>query len=407
MRGPDTLMATSNEALFDAAVVGAGLAGLSAALALAETGLRIALVGPCEAARAGQDTRTSALFSGAIRLLQNLGVAHRGNAEPLRAIRIIDDTGRLLRAPETLFRAEEIGLDAFGANLTNGPLAVALLDAIGACANITVIDTRAVVRIEPRADVVALCTTEGRALSARLVAAADGRKSLARQAAGIACRTWGYDQTAIACSFAHSRPHEGISNELHRAAGPLTTVPLPGQRSSLVWVEQPMRARELMSLAEPDFSRTLETRLGGLLGAIDAPGPRATFELAGLSAATLASNRIALVGEAGHALPPIGAQGLNLGLRDVAELADCAAANPQDPGAPAVLEAYVKARRTDIWSRMTAVDLLNRSLLSALLPAQMVRGAGLHALNAVGPLRRLVMREGMEPQGALPRLMRP
>ncbi|HEX6610100.1 MAG TPA: FAD-dependent monooxygenase, partial [Hyphomicrobiaceae bacterium] len=216
--------------------------------------------------------------------------------------------------------------------------------------------------------------------------------------------------SALATKFKHSRAHDNVSTEFHRAAGPLTTVPLSGTSSSLVWVERPEEAARLKDLPTTLFAAELEQRLQGLLGTISDIGPRSVFPLSGLTADRLGRRRVALVGEAAHVLPPIGAQGLNLGLRDAAVLADVAGAAKaagQDPGADATLAEYATRRAGDILSRTMAVDLLNRSLISGFLPLHLARGAGLHLLGAFPALRQLVMREGMQPSVALPRLMQP
>jgi 2-octaprenyl-6-methoxyphenol hydroxylase len=393
----------SNAALFDFGVVGGGPAGLAAALSLARTGLRTALIGP---APTGSDNRTSALFTGSVRLLRNLGAWDlcRGT-EPLGAIRIVDDMGALLRAPEVLFTAAEVGLDAFGYNVANADLVHALRRR--AAATIELIDDT-VTRIEIDADHVRLHLREDRSLCVRLLVGADGRNSPCRSAAGITTRTWRYEQSALTCTFAHQRPHGGVSTEFHRPAGPLTVVPAPGRSSSLVWVERPAIARHLAQLDEAAFRATLELRLQGLLGSLQEMGLRAVFPLSGLTAYVAGRNRVALVGEAAHVIPPIGAQGLNLGLRDAAVLADCvedALAAGRDIGGAETLSAYARARGADIASRAFAIDLLNRSLISGMLPVGLARGVGLHALKAIGPLRRLAIREGLSPSFATPRLM--
>jgi 2-octaprenyl-6-methoxyphenol hydroxylase len=212
----------------------------------------------------------------------------------------------------------------------------------------------------------------------------------------------------VACTFAHQRPHGGVSTEFHRPAGPFTVVPSPGCTSSLVWVERPEVAKELAALDETAFRQALELRLQGMLGAAGDIGPRAVFPLTGMAAQAAGRNRVALVGEAVHVIPPIGAQGLNLGLRDAACIADCVAdalTAGADIATPAVLDAYGRMRRTDIASRIWTVDLLNRSLLSRAAPVQALRGIGLHILKNIGPLRRLAMREGLGPSFIAPRLM--
>jgi 2-octaprenyl-6-methoxyphenol hydroxylase len=279
----------------------------------------------------------------------------------------------------------------------------------GAVPALTLIDA-SVAQVTTTADAVTLQLGDGRTLTARLVVGADGRQSLCRQAAGIAARTWTYEQSAVACTFAHQRPHAGISTEFHRPAGPFTSVPSPGRSSSLVWVERPDVAEDLARLDADAFRGALEERLHGLLGCVGEIGPRAVFPLSGLAAEAAGRNRVALVGEAVHVIPPIGAQGLNLGLRDAACIADCvgdALAAGGDIGAPGVLEAYGRMRRTDVASRIWTIDLLNRSLLASAPPIQALRGIGLHILKNVGPLRRLAIREGLSPSFISPRLMQP
>jgi 2-octaprenyl-6-methoxyphenol hydroxylase len=397
-----------NSVQSDICVVGAGPAGLAGTLCLAAHGLSVALVGP-RPDRA--DNRTAALFTGSVQLLRNLEAWEdcRADAEPLTAIRIVDDMGALLRAPEVLFTAAEVGLEVFGYNVPNAPLAEALRRRAAAVADrITVIET-AVTEVVIAADKVDVRLADGTVVAARLVVGADGRNSLCRSAAGIAARTWSYEQSAITCTFSHQRPHHGVSTEFHRPAGPLTVVPSPGRSSSVVWVERPAVARRIVDMDEETFRSMIEARLQGLLGRIGAIGPRGLFPLSGLTAEVAGRNRVALVGEAAHVIPPIGAQGLNLGFRDAAILADCvsdALRDGSDIGGAQMLSAFTKARRIDIASRAWTIDLLNRSLISDYLPVQLVRGAGLFALKAINPLRRLAIREGLAPSFIAPRLMR-
>lgn len=396
----------------DAAVIGAGPTAMAAALALAASRVPVALVGPSyDPDHAVRDRRTTALLPSSLQMLETLGVWElcAEHAAALEAVRIVDDRGGLLRAPEVLFRADELGLASFGANVANFPLNAALYSACRA-SGVQWIATSAAVGVTPGPDHVCIQLAEGGTLAARLAVAADGRGSITRAAAKIAIRTWAYGQTAIAATFTHSRPHGATTTELHRRAGPLTTVPLPGDASSLVWVETHDEAQRLMGLGEAAFAQELEARLQGLLGDIGTVGPRATYPLSGLSAERMSASRIALVGESAHVIPPIGAQGLNLGLRDaaaLAELAGDARAQGRDIGASDALEAYHAARAGDVLARTVSVDLLNRSLLLDFLPVQALRGLGLHLLANVGPLRRLAMRGGLSAPGPLPALMRP
>ena len=399
---------------YDALVVGGGPAGLAAAATLAMTGASVALIAldavPTAASTTPPDTRTAALFTGSLALLRYVGAFdHLADAiTPLRGIRIVDDGDGLLRAPEVTFEAHEMGLADFGANVPQQALGRALRYACGRLSDLKMISGQ-MVRLNSSATGIDVGLADGATLSARLVVAADGRNSLSRIARGIETETWDYPQVAIAAQFAHSRAHHGISTEFHRSSGPCTVVPMPGKRSSLVWVESPVIAKRLTALDDAAFARALEGRLHGILGTVSDMGARRMFPLTCLKAKLLAKDRVVLVGEAGHTLPPIGAQGLNLGLRDVAVLADLVAdarASGEDIGSDALCSAYDNARRTDIMVRATAVDWLNRSLLADFLPADLARGLGLHVVGSIGALKRRVMQAGFEPSGSLPRLMR-
>jgi 2-octaprenyl-6-methoxyphenol hydroxylase len=389
----------------EVAVVGAGPAGLTAAIALASAGVETALIATAQPT----DNRTTALLWGSVAALDALQAwpLCAARAAPLTAIRIIDDTSRLVRAPEVLFEAAEIGLESFGHNIENRHLIAALDRRAAELSGLQRI-AAAVTEVKPDSESVTIRLDDAGSLQTRLVVGADGRKSLCRKAAGIEATRAEYPQAALTLSLAHARPHKGISSEFHTESGPFTLVPLPGLRSSLVCVLEPKSADEIGTLDAPALSAEIERRSHSILGKVsveDAPG---LFPLAVEASESFGRDRIALVGEAAHVIPPIGAQGLNLGLRDAATIAELVAEARRegtDPGAPELLARYDRRRRADVTSRTVAVDVLNRSLLSDFLPAQGARGFGLYLLDRIGPLRRAVMREGIQPM-AQPRLMR-
>ena len=388
----------------EVAVIGGGPAGLVCAIALAAAGTETVLIAP----HAGPDHRTTALLAGSVAALETLGVwsACLPDAARLRKIRMIDDTARLLRAPEVSFAADEIGLDAFGYNIENRHL-VAALEARAAALELPRVAAPALV-IESDATGVTV-EYAGGALRARLVIGADGSRSLCRAAASIGTRRRAYPQAALTLNLEHARPHSDISTEFHTESGPFTLVPLPGRRSSLVCVLAPEEAQVLAATPDEALAKDIERRAHSLLGRMRVEPGRGLFPLFVETADAIARGRIALVGEAAHVVPPIGAQGLNLGLRDAAAIAEIVADTRRaglDAGAPSVLARYETARRADIMSRTVAVDLLNRSLLAGFVPLHGLRGLSLYLADRIGPLRRALMREGVMPAVSQPRLMR-
>ena len=388
----------------DAAVVGAGPVGLTAAILLASAGARVVLFGPADA-NAG-DTRTSALFSGSITALERAGVwpALRDVAAPMRAIRIVDRLSRRDYPSVVVFDSREVGDGPFGYNIPNPDL-VRALEARFATFDHATRRTQTVVAIEHAADHVRLSGESGKPARVRLVVGADGSHSRARAAAGIAASGWEYGQTAIATRIDHETPHNDVSIEVHLPGGPLATVPLPGGSSAIVWLERPDAADRLCGLGDDAFAARLEAELAGGLRGIAMAGPRGRFPVRGLTVTTLAARRTALVGEAGHVLPPIGAQGLNLSLCDAAWIAGTAGqalARGADPGAERALAAYRRARAGDAMSRRAASDLLNRSLLFDDAALRGLRQIGLSMLVAFGPLRRALMRRGIARARDLP-----
>ncbi|MBO0716541.1 MAG: UbiH/UbiF family hydroxylase [Rhizobiales bacterium] len=388
----------------EVAVVGAGPAGLVSAIALAAAGVDTLLVAP--PARA--DHRTTALLVGSVTALGTLGAwqSCARQAAPLKKLRIVDDTQRLFRAPEVSFAAAEIDCEAFGYNIENRHL-IAALQARAAALNLRSIAVPALA-IESDTSGVTIRHADGNA-RVQLVIGADGARSMCRAVAGIVTRRRAYPQAALTLNLAHARTHDDTSTEFHTEEGPFTLVPLPGHRSSLVCVVAPEHCEELAAIDDAALSAEIERRAHSLLGPMTVESGRGAFPLAVESADRFAGNRIVLVGEAAHVVPPIGAQGLNLGIRDAATIAEIAADAHQhrkDLGSPDVLARYDTERRADIVTRTLAVDLLNRSLLSDFLPAHGARGLSLYLVDRIGPLRRAMMREGITPAASQPKLMR-
>lgn len=382
-------------------VVGTGPVGLIAALSLSQAGFAVELAGPDVRM---DDRRTTALMVPALDQIGRLGVLGEieAGAAPLAVMRIVDATSRLIRSPVVTFRASEIGERHFGLNIPNRHLNKVLADAAAADPNISR-RTALVGSWRLEADRAVALLADGGEIATPLAVAADGRLSPARDAAGIRTVTHEYPQSALVLNFAHARGHGSTSTEFHTETGPFTQVPLPGDRSSLVWVVRPETAEELAGLDDSALSARIEERMQSMLGRVVVEPGRQIYPLSAKVPLSFGRNRVALLGEAAHVFPPIGAQGLNLGIRDVVDLVDSVRRNPSDPGDARVLAAYDRKRRPDILARTGAVDLLNRSLLSDLLPAQFARTTGLGLLGAFGPLRAFFMREGMRPGSGLAR----
>jgi 2-octaprenyl-6-methoxyphenol hydroxylase len=320
---------------------------------------------------------------------------------PLEILRIVDDNGRRIQAD---FAASEIGLPWFAVNIQNGILRAALAARIAEMENVRCFIPARLAAAETDGGGVTATLEDGRRIRAQLLVGADGRDSKVREIAGIACRFHDFGQKAITCLLDHEKPHRNISTEFHRPAGPFTLVPLPGNRSSLVWAE---RAADADALLQGDVRAAIQERSAGMLGEIALASPAMAWPLRALRAKGLTAPRIALMAEAAHVLHPVGAQGLNLSLRDAAALAETIAdamRAGQDPGAASVLEAYARRRGPDILSRAAGTESLSNIMTSALPFAREMRRGGLRLVAGLPPLRRLAMQEGLAPGMAESRL---
>jgi 2-octaprenyl-6-methoxyphenol hydroxylase len=378
----------------DAVIVGGGLVGLAAAVAVARAGLDAVHLVP----RGPPDRRTSALMLPSVEYLVAAGLISDPEAlgHPLTQIRIVDATRRLLRAPETLFDSAEFGMSAFGWNFPNVRLAESFEAARQRLPNLSTIETT-LDDLEPGAGSRTLRLANGDTLTAPLVIGADGKKSRVRETAGFRAREHGFTQAALVCDLGLGRPIGGTSVEFHYENGPFTLVPAGGNRANLVWIDERETLRAAQEGGKDNLASLMTEKSQRLFGTVEPLTPSHMFLLSTLTVDVAGRDGVVLVGEAAHAFPPIGAQGLNLGLRDVSDLASVLAET--DLRSPvfgeAVGTAYARRRAADLARTGTMVDALFRSLLSEFLPVQAARSTGLWALKLVPGLRRSAFDVGM------------
>ena len=397
----------------DIAIVGGGLNGLTLALALQASGFDVHVI---EAAKpqdtAGDfDGRGYALALTAQRMLGALGLwdALADDAQPMLDIKVSDGRAGEGAAPFFMhFDHTEIEEGPMGFMVEDRHLRPALLAAVA---------DRGVrhgtgVRVEAQAvqpGGVRLDLSDGTTVEAALVVGCDGRASATARRAGIRRTEWSYGQTALVCAVGHSRPHEGVAHQFFMAAGPLAILPLRGNRSSIVWTEAEAEANRIAALADGGYLDELHPRFGEFLGDITLEGRRTTYPLGLSLAQALVADRVALVGDAGHAVHPIAGQGLNAGLRDIAALAEVltgARRRGEDIGAANVLARYQRWRRFDVAGLAAATDGVNRLFSNDNPGLRALRGIGLGLVDAMPGLKRVFIREAAGLTGDLPRLMR-
>lgn len=377
----------------EAIVVGGGLSGVAAAVAVAKAGFKTLHLAP----KGPRDARTSALMMPSVDYLQRAGLIGDPAAlgHPLTAIRIIDATHRLMRAPETLFDSAEAGLPAFAWNFSNAALMEAFDVARQGLPNLTTRDV-AVTGVEVDPNGARLKLSDGIEVEAPLLVGADGKKSLVRASTGFRAREHGFVEAALVCDLELARPIGGTSVEFHYPRGPFTLVPAGANRANLVWIDDREVLREAQAGGKDHLRQVFLDKSQRLFGAIELATPSHVFPLSSITVDKAGQDGVVLVGEAAHAFPPIGAQGLNLGLRDVDDLAAALAVADRAPGwAGRVSADYARRRSGDLARTGGMVDALFRSLLADFLPSQALRAGGLWALKLAPPLRRQAFALGM------------
>jgi 2-octaprenyl-6-methoxyphenol hydroxylase len=432
---------------FDIVIIGGGLTGGLAGLALAARGFSCALIDaqdPAKMRDAGFDGRATAISYASARVFRRLGVWERiaPQAEPIRDILVTDGRAKsrfdhgAVSSFSLHFDSRELGEETpLGWIVENRLIRAALFDAVEAEERISVFAPAKRERTEFSAARSETALDDGRVIEAPLTLAADGRFSALRAEAHIKTNHWRYPQTGIVASVAHERDHEGVAQEFFLPSGPFAILPMTpvregGQtdeyregrqtdkhgegrqtkmyRSSLVWTERAEAAPAFLALDDAGFLREIENRFGPYLGALALAGPRWSYPLAFTLAQTYIAPRLALVGDAAHAIHPIAGQGYNLGVKDVAALADVAdeaRGLGLDIGSLTVLQNYQRWRRFDSAALALGTDFLNRLFSNDFAPLRLARDVGMSAVGKIAPLRRLFMRQAGADLGRLPSLM--
>jgi 2-octaprenyl-6-methoxyphenol hydroxylase len=390
----------------DILVSGGGVAGLTAAAAFGAAGFRVICTDPTppvtDRDADGADLRTTAFLHPSIPVLEGAGLWARLEpfAAPLQIMRIIDAGGPVSEPRLTKdFDAADISDRPFGWNLPNWLLRREMVARLAELPNVTFLPGVATARVITRQTEALATLSDGTQVSARLIVAADGRNSVVRQAAEITVKTIRYGQKALAFATTHPVPHGNVSTEIHRTGGPFTLVPLPDRdglpSSAVVWMERGPEVERLSALPVAQFEAEMNTRSCGILGPLTLVSRRSVWPIISQYATRMSAQRIALIAEAAHVVPPIGAQGLNMSLADLKALLDLATAKPDTLGDTAMLDAYHRARHLEVMARVTGIDLLNRSSMLSAQPLRDLRAGALNAFYSLAPVRKTLMRAGL------------
>jgi 2-octaprenyl-6-methoxyphenol hydroxylase len=399
----------------DVLISGGGMVGLPLGLALAQGGLKTVVADaapPAKVLDPAFDGRVSALAYASVRMLGALGVweSLAPQAQPIREILVTDGQAGKPASPFSLhFDAQEVGADSLGHIAENRHIRAALYRSVDAAPNLELLAPAVVktLTVEPGGAIVRLA--DGEEISAALVIAADGRESPLRAQMGVQVIGWSYPQTGIVATVEHERPHNGVAYEHFLPSGPFAILPMTGNRSSLVWTEAKNKAPALLALDETGFNGELARRFGSHLGKTKSAGPRWSYPLSFHLARDFVKPRFALAGDCAHGIHPIAGQGLNLGLKDGAALAEVlldAARLGRDIGALDTLKRYERWRRFDSFALAASTDALNRLFSNDIAPLRHLRDLGLGIVDSIGPARRFFMRHAGGDVGKLPRLMK-
>ena len=390
----------------DILISGGGIAGLTAAAAFGHAGFDVICVDPAppvtERDAEGSDLRTTAILQPGQALMARCGLWARleSEAAALQIMRIVD-AGGAVPEPRVVreFNAADISDQPFGWNLPNWLLRRELVAHLAGLPNVDFRPGTATTTLFTRTAEARVGLSDGSRVTTRLVLACDGRNSPMREAAGIPVHTTRYGQKALAFATTHPIPHENVSTEVHRSGGPFTLVPLPDYQgrpsSAVVWMERGPRAMELMEMEVEAFEAAMTERSCSLFGPLTLASRRTVWPIISQRAERMAGERVALMAEAAHVVPPIGAQGLNMSLGDLRALLELAEARPEGLGDAQMLEAYHKARHAEVTVRVTGIDLLNRASMAGAQPLRDIRAAGLSALYSLAPVRKTLMQMGL------------